>query len=87
MMQATKGTVADIARLQGAEWLFDLKLDGIRAVATVRRGQVTLQSRNETISSRYPEIVTALQEKFPAGDVVLDGEFVVIGEDGYPSWE
>ena len=87
MMQATKGTVADIARLQGAEWLFDLKLDGIRAVATVRRGQVTLQSRNETITSRYPEVVDALQQQFAGGDVVLDGEIVVIGEDGYPSWE
>lgn len=87
MMLATRGDVEDIARLQEDGWLFDLKIDGVRCVATIDAGKVTLSSRSDSdITSRYPEVVAALQAAFPTQRVVLDGEMAVCGDDGYPSW-
>lgn len=37
------------------DWLFEPKLDGYRAMAFIRRGEVTLRSRNEIdLTDRYP---------------------------------
>jgi DNA ligase D-like protein (predicted ligase) len=58
------------------DWVFERKLDGIRA--TVRRDAdgVTLTSRTgNSLSSAYPELVEALEAE-PAGEFVADGEVV-----------
>jgi bifunctional non-homologous end joining protein LigD len=57
-------------------WVFERKLDGIRA--TVRRdgGEVTLTSRTgKSLSSAYPELVEALEAE-PATEFAADGEIV-----------
>jgi DNA ligase D-like protein (predicted ligase) len=57
-------------------WVFERKLDGIRA--TVRRdgGEVTLTSRTgKDLTSAYPELVEALEAE-PASEFVADGEIV-----------
>jgi DNA ligase D-like protein (predicted ligase) len=58
------------------DWVFERKLDGIRA--TVRRtpGGATLTSRTgRDFSSSYPELIEALEAE-PASDFVADGEIV-----------
>ena len=88
MMLASRGAVEDIDRLQAEGYLFDLKIDGVRCVATVEDGQVTLTSRTGiTMTSRYPEIVSALADLYPKGRMVLDGEIAVFDDRGLPSWE
>jgi bifunctional non-homologous end joining protein LigD len=68
--------VEDVPR--GAAWIFEPKLDGIRALAHVERGAVTLFSRNHLpLDARYPELVGALATAIE-GDAVLDGEIVAI---------
>ena len=66
-------------------WLYELKLDGYRAVAFTRDGAVHLRSRNDKdFNARYPAVVAALG-KLP-DDTVVDGEIVAFDEDGRPSF-
>lgn len=87
MMLATRGAVSDIARLQDLGYRFDLKIDGVRCVATVEQGVVSLVSRaGVTITSQYPEIVEALRKALPHGSWELDGEIAVNDARGLPCW-
>jgi bifunctional non-homologous end joining protein LigD len=57
-------------------WVFERKLDGIRAVVRRDEQGVTLTSRTgKSLSSAYPELVDAL-EADPAGRFLADGEIV-----------
>ena len=61
------------------QWLYDLKLDGYRAIAFNRQGTVHLRSRNnKDFSVRCPAVVTALA-KLP-DDTVIDGEIVAFDQ-------
>ncbi len=63
------------------QWLYELKWDGYRIVATIDNGAVHLYSRNgRNYNNNYPAIATAL-EAIPH-DVILDGEVVMIDETG-----
>lgn len=68
-----------------SQWLFELKLDGYRAIAFKRGGTVHLRSRNDNdFGSRYPGVVAALA-RLP-DNTVIDGEIVAFDEDGRPSF-
>jgi bifunctional non-homologous end joining protein LigD len=57
-------------------WVFERKLDGIRAAVRRRRGEVTLTSRTgKSLTSAYPELVEALEAE-PATEFAADGEIV-----------
>jgi len=44
----------------GADWLFEIKWDGYRAVAFIENGKVRLVSRNQNdLTQRYPELKDA----------------------------
>jgi len=64
-------------------WLFEVKWDGIRAFARLRRGKVTLTSRTgRDVTAQYPEFT-----RFPATiDAVLDGEIVALDAEGRSSF-
>jgi hypothetical protein len=69
-----------------AGWLFEMKLDGFRALARKQAGQAELSSRTgRSLASEFPEIVAALQ-RIP-GEWQLDAELVVPDDRGYPSFE
>ena len=62
---------------EGEEWAYEPKYDGFRGLIFVDGDEVFVQSRNGRPLLRYfPEL------RFPSGEYVLDGELVVIGEDG-----
>ena len=70
---------------EGADWRYELKLDGYRAIAFTRSGAAYLRSRNDkAFEQRYPEVVAALANA-PA-DTVLDGEIVALDADGRPTF-
>src|SRR5215467_9125435 len=70
---------------EGPEWLYELKLDGYRALAIKSGGKVHLRSRNDNdFSARYPGIVKALASM--PDDTVIDGELVALDSDGRPSF-
>jgi bifunctional non-homologous end joining protein LigD len=71
----------------GDDWAFEVKWDGVRAVAYIEGGRVRLESRNLLeITKQYPE-VSELGESLGAHQVVLDGELVAFDDDGRPSFE
>jgi bifunctional non-homologous end joining protein LigD len=58
------------------KWVYEPKLDGVRALIYVSRGTVRIYSRNrKLLNDAYPELVEALSEAV-RGDAVLDGEIV-----------
>ena len=62
---------------EGEDWVYEPKYDGFRALAFVDGEDVYLQSRGGKPLRRYfPEV------EFPKGRYVLDGELVILGEDG-----
>jgi bifunctional non-homologous end joining protein LigD len=73
---------------RGEGWIFEPKLDGIRALAYVTGGSVKLYSRNrKPLESAYPELVEALSVAV-RGDAVLDGEVAAVNsKTGISSFE
>ena len=64
--------------------LFEIKWDGIRAMAYVEQGVYRLMSRRGVdVTERYPEFEPL--RSLPSG-CVLDGEIVVLDADGKPSF-
>ena len=69
-------------------WLFEVKYDGVRALATLRDGEVRLRGRRgRDESGRYPEIRDALPGALRATEAVIDGEIVALDPEGRPSFE
>jgi bifunctional non-homologous end joining protein LigD len=68
-------------------WAYELKWDGVRAIAYCEGGQVRLESRTlREITSHYPEL-RLLGGELGTREAVLDGEVVAFDEDGRPSFE
>ncbi|MFL6448294.1 MAG: non-homologous end-joining DNA ligase [Bryobacteraceae bacterium] len=69
----------------GDEWLYQLKLDGYRAIAFKTGRELQLRSRNNNdFAHRYPAVATALTA-LPS-ETVIDGEIVAFDESGKPSF-
>jgi bifunctional non-homologous end joining protein LigD len=70
---------------EGPDWLYELKLDGFRAMALKSGGRVQLRSRNDNdFNARYPSLVKALGSM--PDETVIDGEIVALDGEGRPSF-
>jgi bifunctional non-homologous end joining protein LigD len=68
-------------------WAYEVKWDGVRALAYVEDGTLRLVSRNANdITIAYPEL-GSMAEATGGHDVVLDGEIVAFDAQGRPSFE
>ncbi len=74
----------------GPDWAFELKWDGVRALAAIANGHARLFARSGAeITSAYPELAglgTAVTRATGVTSVVLDGEIVLFDSDGRPSF-
>lgn len=78
-----KATAGDLPTGDG--WIYEVKWDGMRALAFVDGSAVRMQSGNERdVTASWPELV-GLGDALPAANAVLDGELVATDE-GRPSF-
>src|ERR1700735_2825027 len=66
---------------QGAEWSYEIKLDGFRLEAVKKNGKTTLYSRRGNILNRKFHYIATALTKLP-DNTVLDGELVALDSDG-----
>lgn len=68
------------------DWLFEIKWDGVRALAFLRDGEVRLVSRRGTaLTAQYPEL-GELGKLLRAREAVVDGEIVALDAEGRPDF-
>lgn len=69
----------------GAAWIYELKLDGYRVLVMKKRSVVTIFSRRgNNFSDKYTSIADAFS--FLPADTIVDGELVVLDDQGKPSF-
>ena len=70
---------------EGSHWVYEIKLDGYRALGIKSNGSVRLLSRrNNSFNRQYPLIVEALAE-LPE-ETAVDGEVVALDASGFPNF-
>ena len=68
--------------VEGPEWVFEEKYDGIRAVTGRERGRVKIWSRTlQDLTGGFPHVVAAV-EALGDSDLLIDGELVALDEKG-----
>jgi bifunctional non-homologous end joining protein LigD len=71
----------------GPDWLHEMKYDGYRIGCRIRRGAVSLISRNgKDWTAEFPEVVKAARG-LGVRDVLLDGEIAIVLADGRTSFQ
>ncbi|UJA19302.1 DNA ligase D [Thermoleophilia bacterium SCSIO 60948] len=85
-VEPMKATLADPPR-DDSGWGFEIKWDGVRALAYCVPGDVRLQSRSmRDITRQYPE-VRGIAEALGSRPALLDGEIVAFDSDGRPDFQ
>ena len=68
------------------DWIFELKLDGYRLIASKSKGEALLLTRNgNDYTAVFPEVARAIRA-LPYDDCIIDGEVVVCDDNGLPSF-
>ena len=71
----------------GADWLFEPKWDGYRALAYQRDGEVELRSRRDNdLTERFADVARAIPRAVRTPSCVLDGEVCAVDADGRSSF-
>ena len=71
---------------KGADWLFEIKWDGVRAICFVDEKSVRMTSRTgHSCERQYPEL-SVIGHQIAAKQAVLDGEIAVLDKNGVSSF-
>jgi bifunctional non-homologous end joining protein LigD len=77
----------DGAPSESPHFLYELKLDGVRILATKSEGRARLHYRSgKACADNYPDVARALRS-LPLDHLVLDGEIVTFDERGQPNFQ
>jgi bifunctional non-homologous end joining protein LigD len=74
-----------VERLPTGKWLYELKIDGYRALAFKTGQEVRLVSRNHVVF-KYPQLANALKS-LPAQNAIIDGEIAALDDEGRSSFQ
>ncbi|MGZ4764674.1 MAG: ATP-dependent DNA ligase, partial [Ilumatobacteraceae bacterium] len=81
-MKATLGTLPS----DDEGWAFEIKYDGYRTLAFADGARTRWQSSNLIdVTAKYPEL-SEFASSVNAGSAIIDGELVVLDDDGRPSF-
>jgi bifunctional non-homologous end joining protein LigD len=82
-MKATIGTLPP----DDGSWAYEIKWDGYRTLAFVDAGRTRWQSSHLLdVTAKYPELVE-FADSVNADSAIIDGELVVLDDDGRPRFE
>jgi bifunctional non-homologous end joining protein LigD len=82
-MKATLGRTLP----EGSEWLYEIKFDGIRALALKEGSKVELLSRTRNALTQTYKVIAEEIERLPVQEAVIDGEIVALDESGRSSFQ
>ncbi len=69
-----------------ADWVFELKHDGFRALAHVDAARCWLVSRNQHRFDEFNALAKAISKVLAGRRAVIDGEIVCLDDDGRPQF-
>ncbi|CUI35179.1 DNA ligase D [Achromobacter sp. 2789STDY5608621] len=79
--------VEGVPRQADPDWLYEMKFDGYRLLARLDHGEVRLYTRNgHDWAPKLPHLVAALR-RMPLETAWLDGEIVMLADNGAPSFQ
>ncbi len=85
MLAQMAENVNEALKEHGEKTAFEYKLDGARIQIHKSNNEVRIYSRRLTdVTDSLPEVVQLVQEEVKAQKAILEGEVIVIGEDGNP---
>lgn len=85
-IEPMKATSADTAPT-GDNWVYELKWDGMRVIASIDGDDLKLQSRNLLdVTHSFPELANLTDAAPGLSTFVLDGEIVAFDAEGRPSF-
>src|SRR5687767_15036858 len=72
---------------EGDDWVYEVKLDGYRALILKNGSKVQIRSRNDKdLRLAYPAVAAAAS-RLQAESAVIDGEIVAVDRHGHPSFQ
>jgi DNA ligase D-like protein (predicted ligase)/DNA ligase D-like protein (predicted polymerase)/DNA ligase D-like protein (predicted 3'-phosphoesterase) len=72
---------------QAADYFYEVKWDGIRAIIAIEEGVIKIKSRNHNdLTDRFPEL-TKVNESFRISNGIFDGEIVCLDKKGRPDFK
>ena len=71
---------------ENAEWLYELKHDGFRAIAYLAEGHCRLISRRGNQMKRFSDLAACIAKELKIKDAILDGEIVALDGTGRPAF-
>ncbi|HEY5096390.1 MAG TPA: non-homologous end-joining DNA ligase [Acidimicrobiales bacterium] len=78
--------VADRLPPDDGRWAYEFKWDGMRVLVWVDGGRLRMVSRNDNdVTGSFPDL-RGFAESLASHQALLDGELVVLGHDGKPSF-
>jgi bifunctional non-homologous end joining protein LigD len=75
------------AEVPKGDWLYEIKWDGYRIIATVSGGEPELRTRkDQDYTRRFENVAKELVKALKTPDCVVDGEVCALDEEGRPSF-
>jgi ATP dependent DNA ligase domain len=70
-----------------ADWLFELKYDGFRALAVIEHGRAQLLSRNGHPFASFSALAESISDSLPNARAIIDGEICCLDRRGRPQFK
>jgi bifunctional non-homologous end joining protein LigD len=84
MPSGVRATLAELGDkpFSSPNWVYEIKWDGVRAIAQIENGKTTLWARSgRDVTAEYPEFKD-MAARFRVRDAIIDGEIVTLDAEG-----